>query len=50
MSFVCDYCGAHSTETKSSGEVKEDACKMILDVQSDRDLKRDLFKVNINII
>lgn len=24
MSFVCDYCGAHSTETKNTGDVKEE--------------------------
>ena len=22
MSFSCDYCGAHSTETKNSGEIR----------------------------
>ena len=49
MSFVCDYCGAHSTETKNAGEIKEEGCKITLDCQNDDDLKRDLFKV-LNII
>lgn len=26
MSFVCDYCGAHSTETKNTGDVKDEGC------------------------
>lgn len=45
MSFSCDYCGAHSTETKNSGEVTENASILTLKVQGDIDLKRDLFKV-----
>ena len=45
MSFTCDYCGAHSAETKNSGEVKENASVITLKVQGDIDLKRDLFKV-----
>jgi zinc finger protein len=46
MSFSCDYCGAHSTETKNTGEVKENASELTLSVQGDADLKRDLFKVH----
>jgi zinc finger protein len=47
MSFRCDYCGAHSTETKSNGEVKENASVLTLKVEGDGDLKRDLFKVPV---
>lgn len=32
MSFKCDYCGAHSAETKSSGEIKENASILTLSV------------------
>ena len=46
MSFTCEYCGAHSTETKNSGEVREEGCTIVLNVESEIDLKRDLFKVN----
>ena len=45
MSFACDYCGAHTTETKNSGEVSENALVITLNASSDEDLKRDLFKV-----
>lgn len=34
MSFVCDYCGAHSTETKNTGEVKDEGCVITLKVDS----------------
>jgi hypothetical protein len=30
MSFKCDYCGAHSTETKTNGEITENACVITL--------------------
>ena len=45
MSFVCDYCGAHTTETKTTGEVSEKALTITLKAEGDDDLKRDLFKV-----
>lgn len=45
MSFKCEYCGAHSTETKNNGEVRENASVLTLNVEGDEDLKRDLFKV-----
>ena len=32
MSFKCEYCGAHSAETKSSGEIKENASIITLNV------------------
>lgn len=47
MSFKCEYCGAHSAETKGSGEVKENASIITLSVEGDADLKRDLFKVSL---
>jgi hypothetical protein len=50
MSFSCEYCGAHSAETKNSGEVSENASEITLSVQGDADLKRDLFKVLMNIL
>jgi zinc finger protein len=48
MSFKCEYCGAHSTETKNSGEITENACVITLKAEGDDDLKRDLFKVLFN--
>lgn len=50
MSFTCEYCGAHSAETKNSGEISENASEITLSVQGDADLKRDLFKVTLNIL
>lgn len=44
MSFSCEYCGAHSVETKNSGDVSEQALEITLKVDSEIDLKRDLFK------
>lgn len=44
MSFVCDHCGAHSTETKITGDVKEEGCIITLKCDTEADLKRDLFK------
>jgi len=32
MSFKCEYCGAHSAETKSSGEITENASILTLKV------------------
>lgn len=45
MSFKCEYCGAHSTDTKTSGEISENACIITLKAEGNDDLKRDLFKV-----
>lgn len=50
MSFSCEYCGAHSAETKNSGEVTENASEITLSVQGDADLKRDLFKVSLHLL
>lgn len=44
MSFSCDYCGHHTTDTKNSGQIGEQALMITLNVQNDGDLKRDLFK------
>lgn len=44
MSFSCDYCGAHSTETKNSGVISEKCTTIKLNATSEVDLKRDLFK------
>lgn len=30
MSFKCDYCGAHSTDTKNSGQIKDNAVVITL--------------------
>lgn len=45
MSFHCDYCGVHSTETKTAGGVKDKGAKITLKNPNAEDLKRDLFKV-----
>ena len=44
MSFSCDYCGAHSTETKTSGAVTDKSTNITLNAKEVSDLKRDLYK------
>jgi zinc finger protein len=44
MSFLCENCGAHSTEVKTGGALSAKGRKITLKVESDDDLKRDLFK------
>lgn len=44
MSFTCDHCGHHSTETKNSSEIGKQALVLTLNVEDEKDLKRDLFK------
>lgn len=44
MSFSCDHCGHHSTETKNSSAIGKQALVLTLNVEDERDLKRDLFK------
>lgn len=44
MSFSCEYCGHHSTETKNSSGVGKEALVITLNVEHEGDLKRDLFK------
>lgn len=46
MSFHCDYCGVHSTETKTAGGMKDKGIKITLKNPDAQDLKRDLFKVH----
>lgn len=44
MSFSCDHCGAHSTETKTSGEIGDHGVKITIKNPDPMDLRRDLFK------
>ena len=44
MSFSCEYCGAHTTETKNGGQSGENCTSIVLKAKSSIDLKRDLFK------
>jgi zinc finger protein len=44
MSFLCPHCGAKITEVKSGGEITAHGKIITLKVQSEKDLKRDLFK------
>jgi zinc finger protein len=44
MSFSCDNCGHHTTETKNSGEIGDKALIITLNADNPADLKRDLFK------
>ena len=44
MSFSCDFCGAHSTETKNSGIITNKSSTITLKAIYLTDLKRDLFK------
>jgi len=44
MSFKCDYCGHHSTDTKNSSEMTNKALTITLKASDEQDLKRQLFK------
>ena len=44
MSFSCDHCGAHTTETKNSKDAGDNCTTFVLKATSMTDLKRDLFK------
>lgn len=44
MSFSCDFCGAHETDTKYSGNITDKCTTMTLKVNSLTNLKRDVFK------
>lgn len=44
MSFSCDYCGAHSTDTKTSGVITDKSTTITLNVTGSADVKRDLYK------
>lgn len=44
FSFICSHCGSHQTETKNAGPINKFGKKMILEVSSPADLKRDVYK------
>lgn len=44
MSFICEFCGVHSTECKTGGEISLKGKRMTLKVIDEEDLKRDCFK------
>ncbi len=44
MSFSCDECGAHSTEVKTGGALSDKGKKITLSVETEDDLRRDLYK------
>lgn len=44
MSFSCDFCGAHTSEIKTGGEIGEKGKKITISVETEDDLKRDVFK------
>jgi len=50
MAFSCDKCGAKSREVKVGGETSAQAKRITLQVQTEDDLKRDLFKSETAII
>jgi len=45
MSTVCDYCGYKSNEVKTGGEVSKMGRRIILKVEDQEDLSRDILKV-----
>jgi len=46
MAFICDFCGYRNSEIKEGGGISEKAKKITLEVNSELDLNRDLFKSN----
>jgi len=44
MSFICEFCGVHSTECKTGGEISPQGKKITLKASIEDDLKRDCFK------
>jgi zinc finger protein len=44
MAFTCDRCGAHTSEIKTGGEIGAKGKKITIAVETEDDLKRDLFK------
>ena len=44
MAFTCGFCGNRSTEVKVGGEISKQGLKITLQVKTEDDLKRDLFK------
>ncbi|CCW69670.1 unnamed protein product [Phytomonas sp. Hart1] len=44
MAFKCDYCGYKNNEVKSGGPISEQGLRLILRVENEADLKRDILK------
>jgi hypothetical protein len=47
MSTNCEYCGYRDNEVKSGGAIAEKGKKIILKVEDEEDLSRDLLKVSL---
>jgi len=45
MSTNCEYCGYRDNEVKAGGAIPEKGKKIILKVEDEEDLSRDLLKV-----
>lgn len=45
MSSACHTCGYRDSEIKSGGAIAEKARKIVLKVEDEEDLKRDILKV-----
>ncbi|VDK55058.1 unnamed protein product [Anisakis simplex] len=44
MSTTCDYCGERSNEVKSAGAIRDQGCKLIVSIEKEVDLARDVLK------
>jgi zinc finger protein len=44
MAFSCEFCGYRNTEIKHGGGMSDHATKIVFNVNSEKDLNRDLFK------
>lgn len=44
MATVCDTCGLKSNEVKSAGAIKDQGCRLSLQIREDVDLARDVLK------
>ena len=47
MSTNCEYCGYRDNEVKSGGAIADKGKKIILKVEDEEDLSRDLLKVRL---
>ena len=45
MSTNCEYCGYRDNEVKAGGAIPEKGKKIVLKVEDEEDLSRDLLKV-----
>lgn len=50
MAFHCDYCGYRSTEVKQGGGISDKATRIILKVEKEEDLNRDVFKSDTCVV